>query len=169
MDWQTFLNGALNTITFLVMLISLFGLAVPVFPGGVLIWVAALIYGLVIGFGTTGGWIFFIITLFMMGSVLADNVFMATKGRQAGASWGNLILAFVLGLVGGIFLTPLGGLAVAVLALYLLERRRLNGDGAQAWVVVKALMQGYLWAFVVRFGLGILKIGLWAIWAANAT
>ncbi|MBI3160249.1 MAG: DUF456 domain-containing protein [Chloroflexi bacterium] len=171
MDWQAFLNGALNTITFLVMLISLFGLAVPVFPGGVFIWLAAFLYGLFTDSLLTplGGWMFFFITVLMIISALADNVFMATKGRQAGASWGNLVMAFLAGLVGGIFLTPIGGLAVAVLALYLLERRRLNGDGAQAWVVVRALMQGYLWAFIVRFGLGIVKIGLWAIWAASAT
>ncbi|TAK14284.1 MAG: DUF456 domain-containing protein [Anaerolineae bacterium] len=168
-DWQAIIYGAINTITFIIMLISLFGLIVPIFPGGVLIWVAALVYGLATGFTALGGWMFFFITILMIVSALADNVFMATKGRQAGASWGNLILAFLLGLIGGIFLTPLGGLGAAVLALFLLERRRLGGDTDKAVGVIKALMQGYLWAFVIRFGLGIVKIGLWAIWAANVT
>ncbi len=166
-DWQAFLYGAINTITFLVMVISLFGLIVPIFPGGVFIWLAALVYGIATGWGTLGGWLFFFITLLMIASALADNVFMATKGRQAGASWGNLLLAALAALIGGIFLTPIGGLAAGVLALFLLETRRLQGDKQQAWGVVKALMQGFLLAFIVRFGLGVVKIGLWAIWAAS--
>src|SRR3990172_7824912 len=86
--------------TLLVMLVGLFGLVIPIFPGGVVIWLAALLYGLVSGFGTLGGWIFAIITLLMLASAAADNVLMGARAHKEGASWRAIILALLAGLVG---------------------------------------------------------------------
>ena len=68
------------------MILGLFGLVIPVFPGGTIIWAGALIYGLVEGF-EGGGWYFGFITALMIASVSADNLFMGGKAKEAGASW----------------------------------------------------------------------------------
>lgn len=152
---------------FVVMVIGLLGLVVPIFPGGVVIWIAALLYGLVSGFGTLGGWMFGVVTLFMILSVLADNFLMGAKALEAGASWWGIIIGLLSGIIASIFLTPLGGLVVAPLALYLVEYMRIK-DSEQALNITKGLMLGCGWAFVARFGFGIVQIGSWAVWAINS-
>jgi hypothetical protein len=158
------LETTIHILTFLTMLVGLFGLIIPIFPGNVVMWLAALVYGLVFGFGRLGGIIFAIITLLMFIAVLADNVLMGAKAREKGADWGSIILALIAGIVGTIVLPPIGGLIAAPLVLYLMELQRL-GDADKAKTVVKALLIGWGLAFVVRFILGVLMFSLWGIWA----
>lgn len=127
-------------------------------------WVAALIYGIIFGFGKLGGVLFAFITLLMFAAVLADNVLMGAKAREKGAAWSSIILALVAGVVGTFIFPPIGGIIAAPLVLYLMEFRRL-GDSAEATKVVKALMTGWGLAFIVRFGIGVIMFGLWGIWA----
>jgi uncharacterized protein YqgC (DUF456 family) len=146
------------------MLFGLLGLIIPIFPGNVVMWLAALVYGLVFGFGRLGGIIFTIITILMLVAVAADNVLMGTKAREKGADWGSIILALIAGVVGTMIFPPIGGIIAAPLALYLAElQRRRNAD--EAMKVVKALLTGWGLAFIVRFGLGVVMFGLWGIWA----
>jgi uncharacterized protein YqgC (DUF456 family) len=154
----------INILTTLTMLVGLFGLIIPIFPGNVVMWVAALIYGLVFGFGKLGGILFGIITLLMLSAVLADNFLMGAKAREKGAAWTSIILALVAGVVGTFVFPPIGGIIGAPLVLFLMEFQRL-GDSAEATKVVKALLIGWGLAFVVRFGLGVVMIVLWGIWA----
>lgn len=148
----------------LTMLFGLFGLILPIFPGNVVMWLAALVYGLVFGFGRLGGIIFAIITLLMLIAVAADNVLMGAKAREKGAAWGSIILALIAGIIGTLLIPPIGGLIAAPLVLYIMELQRL-GDAEEAKTVVKALLTGWGLAFIVRFGLGVVMLGLWGIWA----
>lgn len=101
------LQTAIFAITLVVMLVGLFGLMVPVFPGMLVIWLAALGFGIVVGFNTLGIWMFALITgLAVAGSVL-DNVFMAAGARQGG-SLDNPFLRDC-GRRGGDDLVPAGG------------------------------------------------------------
>jgi uncharacterized protein len=158
------LETTIYILTFLTMLVGLFGLIIPIFPGNVVMWLAALVYGLVFGFGRLGGIIFGIITLLMFVAVLADNFLMGAKAREKGAAWGSIILALVAGIVGTIVLPPIGGIIAAPMVLYLMEMQRL-GDSEEAKEVVKALLIGWGLAFVVRFGIGVVMFALWGIWA----
>jgi len=158
------LETTIIVLTVLTMLFGLFGLIIPIFPGNVVMWLAALVYGLVFGFGRLGGVIFAVITLLMLIAVAADNVLMGAKAREKGAAWGSIILALIAGIVGTLILPPIGGLIAAPLVLYVMELRRL-GDSEEAKTVVKALLTGWGLAFIVRFGLGIVMLGLWGIWA----
>ena len=160
-DW---LEITVNVFTTLTMLFGLFGLVIPIFPGNVVMWLAALVYGLVFGFGTLGAILFGLITLLMLIAVAADNLLMGAKAREKGAAWGSIILALISGVVGTIVLPPIGGLIAAPLVLYLMEMQRL-GDADEARQVVKALLTGWGLAFVVRFGLGVVMFSLWGIWA----
>jgi uncharacterized protein YqgC (DUF456 family) len=158
------LETTIIVLTVLTMLVGLFGLIVPIFPGNVVMWLAALVYGLVFGFGRLGAIMFTIITLLMLVAVSADNVLMGAKAREKGASWGSIILALIAGVVGTMVFPPIGGLIAAPLVLYLMELQRL-GDAEEAKSVVKALLTGWGLAFIVRFGIGVVMFGLWGIWA----
>ena len=158
------LETTIHVLTFLTMLFGLFGLIIPIFPGNVVMWLAALVYGLVFGFGKLGGIMFAIITVLMLIAAAADNVLMGAKAREKGADWGSIILALVAGVIGTIILPPIGGLIAAPLVLYLAELQRRR-DADEAKKVVIALLTGWGMAFVVRFGLGLVMFVLWGIWA----
>ena len=145
------------------MLAGLFGMVIPIFPGGIIIWLAALIYGLLFGFGTTGTWIMVGLTLLMIATSVADDILMGAKARKEGASWRGIIFASIAGVLGTIFFPPFGGLVGAPLIFFLNEYIRLK-DSSEAMRLTKGLMVGCGWAFIVRFGLGMVMIGLWGIW-----
>ena len=158
------LETTIIILTVLTMLFGLFGLVIPIFPGNVVMWLAALVYGLVFGFGKLGGILFAIITALMLVAAAADNVLMGAKAREKGADWGSIILALTAGVVGTMIFPPIGGLIAAPLVLYWMELQRL-GDADEAKTVVKALLTGWGLAFIVRFGIGVVMLALWGIWA----
>lgn len=158
------LETTIVILTVLTMLVGLLGLIIPIFPGNVVMWLAALVYGLIFGFGKLGGVMFAIITVLMLIAAAADNFLMGAKAREKGASWGSIILALLAGVIGTIVLPPIGGLIAAPLVLYLMELNRL-GDADEAKALVKALLTGWGLAFIVRFGLGVIMLALWGIWA----
>jgi len=158
------LETTIIILTILTMLIGLFGLIIPIFPGNVVMWLAALVYGLIFGFGRLGGVMFAFITVLMLIAAAADNFLMGAKAREKGADWGSIILALLAGVIGTIVLPPIGGLIAAPLVLYLMELNRL-GDADEAKALVKALLTGWGLAFIVRFGLGVIMLALWGIWA----
>ena len=168
------LSYVIPVLSLIVMLIGLFGLVMPIFPGGVVIWLAALAYGVLSPghFDGPGKTVFAVITVLMLLSAAADNVMMGAKAKEAGASWRGIILALASGVVFSLLFTPIVGLIVAPLALYFTEYQRLvklekpaEEARSEAKLITKGLVVGCGWAFFIRFGLGILKIGLWSYWA----
>jgi len=156
--WSALWHSAI----FLIMLVGLIGLVVPIFPGNVIIWLAALAYGFSVDFA---GWGYFAaITVLMLIAVVADNVAMSVGAAKGGASWVSIAVAIAAAIVGTWLWPPIGGLLLGPLALLAVEywRRR---DWEQAWRASKGYLIGCGWAFVVRFVLGLLMIGLWVLWA----
>jgi uncharacterized protein YqgC (DUF456 family) len=148
----------------LTMFVGLFGLVIPIFPGNVVMWVAVLIYGLIFGFGVEGIILFIFITILTVAAMLGDNVLMGAKARERGGSWLAILLALGAGVIFTIIFPPLGGLIAAPVVLFTVEYIRLK-DHDQALDVMRALMVGWGWAFVLRFGIGALVMILWGIWA----
>ena len=148
----------------LTMAVGQLGLIIPIFPGNVIIWAAALIYGFIFGFGNLGTILFGVLTLLMVGAVLADNFFMGVKAREKGAAWPSIIAALGAAIVFTFIFPPIGGLIAAPLVLYVMENRRL-GDSQKTAEIVKAMMWGLGLSFVTRFALGLAMIVLWVIWA----
>lgn len=136
----------------------------PYFPGNVVIWVAALIFGLIFGFGQLGGVLFALITLLMLLALVSDNLLMGAKAREKGAAWSSIIMALIAGVVFTFVFPPFGGLIAAPLALFLLEFLRLR-DHKKATGVVVALLWGVGLSYVARFALGLVMILLWGAWA----
>ena len=147
----------------LTMLVGLFGLIIPIFPGNMVMWIAVLIYGFVFGFGLKGVVIFIVITLLTIVAMLGDNLLMGAKAREKGAAWRSIFLALAAGVVFTLVFPPLGGLIAAPLALFGSEYYRLQ-DRDQALQVMRALLAGWGWAFVLRFGIGLVVLILWGIW-----
>jgi hypothetical protein len=167
-DWALLGTVALQAITLTFMLIGLFGLIIPIFPGLTVIWLAALVYAIVDGFtdkiGVLGWVMFAFITILMVVGNVVDNLVIAKKVRETGTPWMNILLAVAAGVVVSFFLTPLIGLFAAPVALYLAEYRRLR-DKVLAFASTKAYLIGFGTAFFIRFGMGMVMIVLWLIWA----
>ena len=159
-DW---LHVSIFALTQFIMLVGLFGLIVPVFPGTVVIWLAALGYGVVTGFHTLGIVLFVFITLLMLASTLVDNLFMGAGARKGGASWTTILVALLAGVLGTLLFPPIGGFIAAPLAILLLEYTRTR-DMQQAWQALRGLATGFGVSVVVRFGIGVVMMILWWIW-----
>ena len=82
------------------MVVGLVLLIIPIFPGITVIWLAALLYGIVTGFDTLGIVILVLITLGMIAGVTVDNVLMGAGARQGGASWLTIGVALFAGIAG---------------------------------------------------------------------
>jgi uncharacterized protein YqgC (DUF456 family) len=137
---------------------------VPILPGLVIIWVAALVYGLLGNFSTTGIILFVIITVLMLGGNIIDNVMMGTSARKTGASWLSIGVALVAGLLGSLIWPPLGGLFAALLGIFLVEFYRLR-DWRMALNSTRSMAVGCGWAVVIRLIIGAVMVGLYVLWA----
>ncbi len=155
---------ALTVVTLAVMLLGLAGLILVIFPGLNIIWLAALVYGLITGFDWVSGVLFAFITLIMLVGNLADNVLMSTEARQTGASWLSIGVALVAGLLGSLFFPPFGGLIAALLGLFIIEYIRIR-NWRQAANSMRGMALGCGWVVVVRIFFGLVMIFIWGLWA----
>ncbi len=159
-DW---LNLSLVGITLFIMLVGLLGLLVPIFPGIVVIWLAALGYGAAVGFNTAGIIFFVLITLLMLAGTTVDNILIGVGARQGGASWLSLAAALVAGIAGTLLFPPFGGLIATPLAVLLVEFLR-SRNLQKTWIAVRGLAVGWGLSFVIRFVIGVVMILFWGAW-----
>jgi hypothetical protein len=149
------------------MLAGLIGLIVPVFPGLVVMWLAALGYGIVTRFETVGIIIFILLTILMLVGSAVDNLIMGAGARKGGAAWLSIGVALAAGVIFTLIFPPIGGIIAAPLAVLLLEYIRLR-DWQKAWQALKGLATGWGLAYFVRLGIGIVMMVLWWAWALNS-
>jgi hypothetical protein len=158
------LDVSITALTIIVMLVGQFGLLVPFFPGIVVIWLAALGYGLLAGgFNTLGIVLFVVITLLMIAGSVVDNVMMGAGARKSGASWLSLVAALAAGVIFTLIWPPFGGLIAAPLAVLLVETLRAR-DIRKAFVAMRGMVGGWLLSFLARFLIGLVMIGFWGLW-----
>lgn len=161
------MDQALNyVLLFLVqffMLVGLIGLVAPIFPGLLIMWLAALGYGIASGFSTLGIVLFVIISLLALAGSLADNLLMGAGARQGGASWLSIFVALGAGILGTILFPPIGGLIAAPAAVLLLEYSRLR-DWTLARQAVFGMAKGWGLSVAARLVIGVAMMGLWWIW-----
>lgn len=141
-------------------------LVIPILPGLLIIWVAALGYGISAGFGTLGWIMFALITALMLGGSVLDNLLMGAKAHKEGAPWWVVLIALASAVVGSLAIPIpiIGGILAALLVLFLLEWLRLK-DAKKALVSMRGMLVGCGWAVVFRVIIGLIMIGLWLIWA----
>jgi uncharacterized protein YqgC (DUF456 family) len=167
-DPSFFLQVILQTLTLFFMLMGLIGLIVPVFPGLTVMWLATLVYAVIMAINGMMPWwdwlLFALITLLMVGGNIVDNIIIAKKMRGHEIPWRSILVSYAAGLVLSVFATPLIGLLAAPLALLGMEYWRLR-DTKSALNSAKVYMIGWGSAFAARFGIGVVMIGLWMLWA----
>jgi uncharacterized protein YqgC (DUF456 family) len=157
-------NLILTGITVVVMLFGLFGLIIPILPGLVIIWLAALGYGIFVGFDTLGWIMFAIITVLMIVGELAEHVLMGTQAHKEGAPWWVVLIVLVVAIAGNFVIPIFGGILAGVLALFGIEWLR-SKDTKKAWSSTRGMLIGFAWGFAARFATGLVMIGSWCIWA----
>jgi uncharacterized protein YqgC (DUF456 family) len=167
-DWIRILviagSSILNAVGF-------FGLFLVFFPGLTVSWLGHLVWVIYVGFNQGHSplqfgltiTLFVVNTLLMLVGSLLDNLLGAKKTRDAGVPWWEILVSWLGMLIGGIFLTPIGGIAIALALLYILEYRRLNQDREKAWQATKALAFGYGLAAGIRLVMGFVMVCLWLI------
>lgn len=167
-DIKLFVEIFFGFLTFAALLAGLFGLLIPVFPGLTVMWIATLVYAIVQSLMdkmTWVGWVLFaLITLLMIGGNIVDNIIIAKHVRDKNVPWSSILWAFAAGILVSLFFTPIAGIIASPLGLYLAERYRLK-DQQAALANTKAWMTGWGWSLAARFGIGVVMIGFWGIWA----
>jgi len=167
-DFTFWSQVILETLVLFFMLVGLAGLIVPIFPGLTVMWLATLVYALLQWAGGLMTWVdwllFALITLLMIGGNVLDNIIIATKMRGHAIPWSSIILSYVVGIVVSLLLTPLIGLVAAPLSLLGWEYLRLR-DLKLAFESARVYMIGWGTSFAARFGIGILMVVFWMLWA----
>ena len=147
----------------LMMLFGLLGSIIPFLPDVVLIWASALLYGLVVGWGQSGGWLFGVISVLGMIGLLSDAWVSGAGARQGGATLLTTLGGLAIGLVGLFAASPLGFLGGILLGTFVLEYLR-HRDPDQALRATFGMGIGYGASFLVKFLLGVGMIGSWVAW-----
>ena len=167
-DFNLLLQALVESFTLFVLIVGLFGLLIPVFPGLTVMWAATLVYALVEAANNKMGWIdwalFVLITLMMIGGNIVDNIIIAQHVREKQVPWSSIVFSFVAGLVTSLFLTPLVGIIASPLGLYFAELYRLRNSKI-AFGNTMAWMRGWGWSVAARFGIGLMMLVFWILWA----
>ena len=158
----------LQTLTLFVLLTGLLGLLIPVFPGLVVMWLATLVYALLENAAGRMAWIdwtlFGLISVLMIIGNIVDNIIIARKMRGRSIPWSSILLAYLGGILASAFLTPVIGLLASPATLFAVEWRRLH-DRRLGFASARAYMVAWGWSFAAVFGVGIVMIALWLLWA----
>lgn len=150
----------------LTMVVGLVGAVIPVLPDIVLIWGAALGYGLLVGWGESGLWLFGIITLLGLAGLFAEIWVSGTGARISGASIWSVLGGLAVGAIGLILAGPLGGVIGILLGAFLIEYMHLKdvNKAARATLGMGLGCGASLW---IKLILGLGMIIIWVVWIFN--
>jgi len=150
-----------------VMLVGLFSLLLVIIPGLTIIWLAALIFGILVGFDLAGTIIFLILTAMMVVGNVLDQILMGARAKKSGASWLGIFLATLAAFVFSILMPPFGGMIAALVTLMAVELVRLK-DWRKAARTSREMAAGCATAVVARFAMGLVMIGVWLLWVSRS-
>lgn len=157
-------DALITVIVLIAMLIGLAGTLVPILPGILLMWAAAVVYGVVVGFDAFGITILVLITS-LTGVAVAVGVLVPQRAAaESGAALASQIAAGV-GAVIGFFLIPIIGAPVgAVVGIGLAEwYDKRDWPAAKASTI--AIAKGFGISTLAQFGLGFVILLVWLPWA----
>jgi uncharacterized protein len=144
--------------------IGIAGVILPILPGLWLIWGAALVYGLVVGFDAWGWAAMAIITALAGAGTGVVYYLPVRKTREAGLpQWGQLLIAGFA--VVGFFVVPIVGaflgLALGALLVALVVERDVGNALGVAWATLVEMLKGA----AVQLGVALLMAVVWGLWA----
>lgn len=157
-DW------AATVLVGIVIAVGIAGVVLPVLPGLWLIWVAALVYGFLVGFD---GWAWpamVAMTALAVAGTAIVYYLPAKKTGEAGIpGWGQFVIAacaivgfFVIPIVGAIIGVVVGTLGVAVIV-----ERDLRSAGGTAWVLLVEVLK----AAAIQLAIALTMAVVWGAWA----
>ncbi|MEP7017328.1 MAG: DUF456 domain-containing protein [Actinomycetota bacterium] len=151
----------------LIMLIGLIGIAVPVLPGLLLVWVAVLIWSE--DTQTTTGWVVLgIATLLAVLGQLLQYILPGRRMRTAGVTTSSTMAGAGLGAVGFFVLPVVGGFLGFVLGVYLAERIKL-GNHAIAWTSTMHALRAIGLSMGIEMATGLTIAATWLVGVAATT
>jgi len=150
----------LGLIVLVVMAVGLLGTLFPVLPGLLLIWVAALAWGLT----TAGVIVLAILTVLLVISWITTLTIPRKSASDLGVSRTSQLAGLGCGVL-GFFVIPVIGLFIGALAGVLASEFLRLGDSRQAWLATKGVARGFGISVLVDFVIGVVMIGLWLTWA----
>jgi uncharacterized protein YqgC (DUF456 family) len=145
------------------MLVGLLAIFLPFVPDILLIWVAALGYGLLVGWGESGPWMFAAITILGVLGGVSEAWVSGAGARKAGASLRSIVVGIIAGGIGFFFFPPLGMIVGLLGGTFLVEFLRLN-DAQQAARATLGMGLGFGVSFGVKLLFGLMMIGAWIVW-----
>lgn len=150
----------------LLMLIGLVGAVLPLLPDVGLIWLAALGYGLIVGWGEHGLWFFGAISFLGFAGMFAELWVSGVSSRKSGASILSFIMGLIFGLIGLLVAGPFGAFGGLLLGTFVVEYLRLR-DPEQAVRAMLGVGLGCGVSVGVKLLLGLSMVALWVVWVVT--
>ena len=147
----------------LAMVVGIIGTIVPFLPGLPIVWAAALIYGVVEGFGFVGLVCFAAITALAIGGMVAGFVVPQRKVQAGGAPFSTTVVGMI-GAIIGFFVIPVVGIVVGGVAGVFLAERARTGDWGRAWESTKRALVGFGIGALIQMGAGVMMMATWVGW-----
>ncbi|NIS83436.1 MAG: DUF456 family protein [Anaerolineales bacterium] len=158
------MGDILLTIAFgFLMLLGLIGCVVPVLPDLILIWGAALGFGLAVGWGARGPWYFGLISLLGLLGAAAEVWVSGYGARKGGASIWAILTGMALGTMGLLTSGPFGAVIGMLGGIFLVEYLRKR-DIERATKAMLGTGLGCGASLGVKLGLGIGMVVVWVLW-----
>jgi uncharacterized protein YqgC (DUF456 family) len=148
----------------LVMGLGLVGTVLPFFPGLPLIWGAALVFGINVGWDTSGVIAMSVITVLMLAGIAAKVVLPARSAAETGAPRSTLVLGALFGVV-GFFVVPVVGLPLGAVVGILVAEFRRTRDWDRAWRSTRSAIVGFGMGALLEIAAGLAMIVAWVFWA----
>jgi uncharacterized protein YqgC (DUF456 family) len=144
-------------LTLVVMLIGLIGIVLPVIPGTILIFLAALAYSLLDGFRAVGWPTLVGLGLLTVVATTADLWAGSLGAKVGGASGWSVFLGLIGGLVGLVLFSLPGAIVGSILAVLVIEVIRVRSwklafKAGGGWLV------GWVLSTVVQLGIGLTMV-----------
>lgn len=153
--------GAVWLVSALIIAIGLVGIAVPVLPGLVVVFLGVLLWGS--EHGSAGGWVVVgLSAVLMVAGYLCEYLIPGRRMRSAGVGTTTILAGAALGVV-GFFVIPVVGLFLGfVLGVYLSEAAR-PGRGQHAWAATRQAVRAVLTSIGVELTAGLAITLTWIV------
>ena len=153
-------------LTFVVMFIGLVGTVLPMLPGTILIFAAALVYAALDGFQTVGWVTLVVLGLLAAGGTTAD-LWVSSVGAKAGGASGWSILAGMAGSLAGLLVFSLPGSIIGAMSgMFLVEVLRVK-DWRKALKSGGGWLVGWLLSTIFEVGIGLVMIAIF-VWRVTS-
>lgn len=147
--------------TAIAMLIGVIGTVLPIIPGTILIFVAALVYALIEGFQAVGWPTLLVLGVLTILATSADIWATSIGAKMGGASAWSVVIGLVAALLGFVVFNLLGAILGAVLGVLLTEVVRV-GDWRQALKAGSGWAIGWVLSTVFQLVTALIMVAIFA-------